>query len=46
VHHAHVLAQLPGWFEDDNQVHPHMGLGMRSPGEFRAASLTADAVRR
>lgn len=34
---AHVLAQLPAWLEDYNSVHPHKGLGMRSPREFRGA---------
>lgn len=35
-----VLAQLPKWFEDYNEVHPHQGLKMRSPREYRK-SLTA-----
>lgn len=30
-----VLEQLPGWFEDYNEVHPHKGLKMRSPREYR-----------
>ena len=30
-----VLEQLPGWFEDYNEVHPHKGLRMRSPREYR-----------
>jgi putative transposase len=30
-----VLAQLPHWFEDYNVSHPHKGLKMRSPREFR-----------
>ena len=29
-----VLAQLPGWIEDNNETHPHTGLRMRSPREF------------
>ena len=29
-----VMAQLPGWFEDYNENHPHKGLKMRSPREF------------
>jgi transposase InsO family protein len=29
-----VLAQLPGWFEDYNEVHPHKGLAMSSPREY------------
>jgi transposase InsO family protein len=34
---AHVLAQLPSWFEDYNQFAPHKGLKMKSPREFRSA---------
>jgi putative transposase len=30
-----VLEQLPGWFTDYNEVHPHKGLKMRSPREYR-----------
>jgi len=30
-----VLASLPEWFEDYNEVHPHQALKMRSPREFR-----------
>jgi len=29
-----VLSQLSKWFEDYNKIHPHKGLGMRSPREF------------
>ena len=29
-----VIAQLPGWFTDYNENHPHKGLGMRSPREY------------
>ncbi len=29
-----VLQQLPAWFEDYNNIHPHSGLHMRSPREF------------
>ena len=32
-----VLAQLPSWFEDYNEVAPHKGLNMLSPRMFRAA---------
>lgn len=32
-----VLAQLPKWFADYNQVHPHSALKYRSPEEFRQA---------
>lgn len=38
---ATVLAQLPGWFEDYNERHPHKGLRMKSPREFIRASATA-----
>lgn len=30
-----VLAQLPKWFEDYNEFHPHKGLKMKSPREYR-----------
>jgi putative transposase len=30
-----VLRQLPGWFADYNRNHPHSGLQMRSPLEYR-----------
>lgn len=29
-----VMAQLPAWFEDYNEVHPHKGLQMSSPREY------------
>jgi transposase InsO family protein len=29
-----VMTQLPHWFEDYNEVHPHKGLNMLSPREF------------
>lgn len=32
-----VLAQLPKWFEEYNETHPHKGLKMLSPREFRRA---------
>ena len=32
---AEVIAQLPKWFADYNEIHPHKGLGMRSPREYR-----------
>lgn len=34
---AEVIAQLPGWFVDYNEIHPHQGLGMRSPREYLRA---------
>ena len=36
-----VMQQLPKWFEDYNEVHPHSGLRMLSPREYRRAQLTA-----
>jgi len=38
-----VLAQLPHWFEDYNVSHPHKGLKMMSPREFRR-HLTSASV--
>jgi transposase InsO family protein len=35
-----VLGLIAGWFEDDNENHPHSGLKMRSPREFRSAQTT------
>jgi transposase InsO family protein len=29
-----VLAQLPSWFEDYNESHPHKALRLKSPCEF------------
>jgi hypothetical protein len=29
-----VLAQLPRWFEDYNEIHPHKALQLKSPREF------------
>ena len=37
-----ALDQLAGWFEDYNDNHPHSGLRMRSPRDFRRAQHTAD----
>jgi Transposase and inactivated derivatives len=34
-----VLAQLPTWFEDYNENHPHKGLKMKSPREYRRKQL-------
>lgn len=31
-----VIRALAAWFDDYNEHHPHSGLGMRSPREFRA----------
>jgi putative transposase len=30
-----VMEQLPKWFEDYNEYHPHKGLKMRSPRQYR-----------
>jgi transposase InsO family protein len=30
-----VMEQLRSWFEDYNEYHPHKGLKMRSPREYR-----------
>jgi transposase InsO family protein len=32
-----VMEQLPLWFEDYNEYHPHKGLKMKSPREYRRA---------
>ncbi|NTX39402.1 transposase [Myxococcus sp. CA033] len=40
-----VLRQLPAWFDDYNHVHPHKGLKMRSPIEYRRAVSPIDCVR-
>ena len=34
-----VMEQLPLWFEDYNEHHPHKGLKMKSPREHRRALL-------
>jgi transposase InsO family protein len=33
---ATVMARLPEWIGDYNCSHPHKGLKMKSPGEYRA----------
>ena len=38
---ASVLAQLPAWFEDYNEVRPHKGLRMLSPREYRRLNAHA-----
>ena len=38
---ATVLAQLPGWFADYNRFHPHKGLKMQSPWEYRQSMEVA-----
>ena len=39
---ATVLDQVAGWFEDYNENHPHSGLRMRSPREFRRTHQPAE----
>lgn len=34
-----VMQQLSDWFREYNKVHPHKGLKMLSPKEFREAQL-------
>jgi transposase InsO family protein len=38
-----VLQQLPTWFEDYNDIHPHSGLRMLSPREFIAQQSSTPA---
>ena len=38
---ATALDQIAGWFDDYNENHPHSGLRMRSPREFRRAHQPA-----
>lgn len=37
---AAVLGQLPRWIDDYNEVHPHRGLRMQSPREYRRFNST------
>ncbi|MBU8900363.1 integrase core domain-containing protein [Corallococcus sp. M34] len=37
--------QCTSWFDDYNHVHPHKGLRMRSPIEYRRAAHPSDRVR-
>jgi transposase InsO family protein len=37
---ATALAQISRWIDDDNEIHPHSGLAMRSPREFIRAMAT------
>ena len=37
-----VMKQLPGWFMDYNENHPHKGLKMMSPREYRKHQITFD----
>jgi putative transposase len=38
---ASVMRQLAAWFEDYNEVHPHKGLQMQSPREYRRTTANA-----
>lgn len=38
---ATVMAQLADWFEDYNNYHPHSGLKMMSPREYRALKVAS-----
>ena len=40
-----ALDRIAGWFEDYNENHPHSGLRMRSPREFRRALQPRQRVR-
>jgi transposase InsO family protein len=35
-----TMEQLPQWFDDYNENHPHKGLKMKSPREFRRQNLS------
>lgn len=37
-----ALTQITGWIADYNEIHPHPGLRMRSPREFRRAQQPAE----
>ncbi len=39
-----VMRQIPGWFDDYNKNHPHSGLQMRSPLEYRESVLSTKQV--
>jgi putative transposase len=36
---ASVLAALPAWFADYNEHHPHKGLNMLSPRQYRSSQI-------
>ena len=40
-----VMEQLPYWFEDYNDNHPHKGLNMRSPREYRRLVNTLEQCK-
>ena len=35
-----VMSQLAAWFEDYNEMHPHKGLRLQSPREYRRATTS------
>lgn len=37
-----VMEELPSWFEDYNEYHPHKGLKMRSPREYRRSLIKTE----
>jgi len=37
-----VLKMIPEWFQDYNECHPHKGLKMKSPREYRRNQLTLE----
>jgi len=37
-----VMEQLPSWFADYNEYHPHKGLKMRSPNQHRRFLTTLE----
>lgn len=37
-----VLEKIPGWFQDYNEYHPHKGLKMQSPREYRRNQLKCE----
>ena len=36
-----VIAEIRSWIAEYNDHHPHSGLGMRSPWQFRASNHAA-----
>ncbi|CAN5900265.1 hypothetical protein BH23GEM7_BH23GEM7_32840 [soil metagenome] len=41
---ANVIAQIPMWFEDYNNVAPHSARGMKSPRQFRAEQILSASL--
>jgi putative transposase len=37
-----VLEKIPEWFQDYNEYHPHKGLKMKSPREYRRSQLNLE----